>query len=53
MLPVVQAILTQPAGEVFHISSPAHFPDPTKVECFKEPWVKATIITPESCMGGD
>ncbi len=38
-------------GEV-EIVNPADFPDPVKIESMKEPWIHATIFTPESYVGG-
>lgn len=38
-------------GTMIRIAGPADFPDVTRVESFYEPWVQATIITPEAYMG--
>jgi len=33
------------------ISAPSEFPDPITVEYFEEPFVKATIVCPSTCLG--
>lgn len=38
-------------GEVMKVHSPAEMPDPTKIEFMKEPWIKATIMTPDAYLG--
>ena len=38
-------------GEVLSIHSPADMPDPTKIEKMEEPWIKATIMTPDDYLG--
>jgi GTP-binding protein LepA len=38
-------------GEILHIHSPAEMPDPTKIEFMEEPWIKATIMTPDTYLG--
>jgi GTP-binding protein LepA len=38
-------------GVIVNISGPNDFPDVTRVQSFYEPWVNATIITPELYMG--
>ncbi len=40
------------AGEkLLHIHSPAEMPDPTHIESMEEPWIKATIMTPDEYLG--
>lgn len=38
-------------GEVLEIDNPTYLPDPTVIETMEEPFIKATIITPTSCLG--
>jgi GTP-binding protein LepA len=38
-------------GEMLEIDNPTLLPDPTLVENMEEPFIKATIITPTSCLG--
>ena len=40
-----------PAGEIREIHSPAEMPDPTQIEKMEEPWIKATIMTPDEFLG--
>ena len=38
-------------GEIAEIHSAAEMPDPTKIEKMEEPWIKATIMTPDEFLG--
>lgn len=38
-------------GEVIELHNPINMPDPTTIECIKEPWIKATIMTPDKYLG--
>ncbi len=38
-------------GEIMHIHSPAEMPDPVKIDFMEEPWIKATIMTPDEYLG--
>jgi len=38
-------------GEVIDLQNPSNMPDPTYVEKIEEPWIKATIITPNEYLG--
>jgi GTP-binding protein LepA len=38
-------------GNIIHIHSPAEMPDPMKIESMEEPWIKATIMTPDEYLG--
>ena len=38
-------------GSIIHVHSPAEMPDPTKIEFMEEPWIKATIMTPDQYLG--
>jgi GTP-binding protein LepA len=48
---VVYQVLTT-AGEVLSIDNPAKLPPPSSIESFEEPFIRATIITPERYVGG-
>ena len=39
-------------GEVSEIYNPVDLPDPTYVDFIEEPWIKATIMTPDEYVGG-
>jgi GTP-binding protein LepA len=38
-------------GEVLELHNPADMPDPVKVDFIEEPWIKATILTPDEYLG--
>jgi GTP-binding protein LepA len=38
-------------GEVVHLHNPADLPDPVKIAEIREPWIKATILTPDDYLG--
>ena len=38
-------------GEVIDLHNPADMPDPVKIESISEPWIKATIFTPDEYLG--
>ena len=38
-------------GEVIDLQNPSNMPDPTQIEKIEEPWIKATIITPDEYLG--
>lgn len=37
--------------EILNIHNPADFPDPSRIERLEEPWIKATILTPDEYLG--
>jgi GTP-binding protein LepA len=39
-------------GEVKELHNPADMPDPMKIESIEEPWIRATILTPDEYLGG-
>lgn len=39
------------SGETLQIHAPADMPDPMKIERMEEPWIKATIMTPDTHLG--
>jgi GTP-binding protein LepA len=39
-------------GEVRELHNPADMPDPMKIESIEEPWIRATILTPDEHLGG-
>ena len=38
-------------GEVVDLQNPSSLPDPTLIKFIEEPWIKATIITPDQYLG--
>ena len=38
-------------GKVIDLQNPSNLPDPTKIKFIEEPWIKATIITPDQYLG--
>ncbi|HEY6983805.1 translation elongation factor 4 [Reyranella sp.] len=38
-------------GTEMELHNPADYPDPVKIESMQEPWIKATIITPDEHLG--
>ncbi len=38
-------------GVVQELQNPTEMPDPTQIESIEEPWIKATIITPDQYLG--
>ncbi len=38
-------------GDVINLHNPADLPDPVKIESIAEPWIKATIFTPDDYLG--
>jgi GTP-binding protein LepA len=48
---VVYHIKLAYTGEVIELHNPADMPDPTKIESIAEPWIKATIFTPDDYLG--
>jgi len=38
-------------GEVIDLQNPSNMPEPTYIEKIEEPWIKATIITPDEYLG--
>ena len=38
-------------GDVIDLQNPSSLPDPTHIKFIEEPWIKATIITPEEYLG--
>jgi len=47
---VVYRVYT-PSGEMIVIDNPSKLPDPAQIERIEEPYIKATIITPERYIG--
>ena len=39
--------LNNRVGSVLELQNPTDMPDPTQIEFIEEPWIKATIITPD------
>ena len=38
-------------GEIKNLQNPSNLPDPTLIKMIEEPWIKATIITPDQYLG--
>ena len=38
-------------GEIKNLQNPSSLPDPTLIKFIEEPWIKATIITPDQYLG--
>ena len=38
-------------GEIKNLQNPSNLPDPTVIKMIEEPWIKATIITPDQYLG--
>ncbi|MCS6897151.1 MAG: translation elongation factor 4, partial [Nitrospira sp.] len=49
--PTVVYRVTTPKGQVLEIDNPAKLPPPHQIERFEEPFILATIITPERYLG--
>ncbi len=49
--PSVKYIVTNTKGEVLEIDNPSKFPDPNFISKMEEPFVKATIFTPNEFVG--
>ncbi|RHX85049.1 translation elongation factor 4 [Leptospira stimsonii] len=49
--PSVKYIIRKKNGEVEEVDNPSRFPDPISMESTEEPYVKATIITPNEYVG--
>ncbi|WP_034991406.1 translation elongation factor 4 [Beijerinckia mobilis] len=39
------------SGETIELHNPADMPDPTLIEAIEEPWIRATILTPDDYLG--
>ena len=39
------------SGEINNLQNPSSLPDPTLIKLIEEPWIKATIITPDQYLG--
>jgi len=46
----LRASRTDDAGEIM-LHNPADYPDPSRIEQIDEPWIKATIYTPDEYLG--
>jgi len=38
-------------GNIVELQNPSSLPDPTQIKIIEEPWIKATIITPDQYLG--
>ena len=39
------------SGKIMDLQNPSNLPDPTSIKLIEEPWIKATIITPDQYLG--
>jgi len=46
----LRASRTEDSGEIL-LHNPADYPDPSRIETIEEPWIKATIYTPDEYLG--
>ena len=49
--PSVVYRVTRKTGETFDLHNPADLPDPTEIEAIEEPWIRATIMVPDTYLG--
>ncbi len=49
--PSVVYQIVQRSGETVSLHNPADMPDPTRIEKIEEPWIRATILTPDDYLG--
>ncbi len=49
--PSVVYRVTLTSGEEIELHNPADLPDPVRIESIAEPWIKATILTPDEHLG--
>ncbi len=49
--PSVKYRVTLRNGEVLYVDNPQNYPDPAKIEKTEEPYIRASIITPEKYLG--
>ena len=49
--PSVVYRITLTNGDVMELHNPADMPDPARIESIAEPWIKATIFTPDVYLG--
>jgi GTP-binding protein LepA len=47
---VIYRILKR-GGDVLELHNPVDMPDPAKIEAIEEPWIRATILTPDDYLG--
>jgi GTP-binding protein LepA len=49
--PSVVYQLVMRSGETISLHNPADMPDPSRIERIEEPWIRATILTPDDYLG--
>lgn len=49
--PSVKYEVVMTGGDVITVDNPADLPEPSKIRCIKEPFVKASIMTPKDYVG--
>jgi GTP-binding protein LepA len=50
--PGVRYQVTQTDGAIIEVDSPSQMPEPEKIEKIEEPYIEATILTPDDYLGG-
>ncbi|NNE97564.1 MAG: elongation factor 4 [Pyrinomonadaceae bacterium] len=50
--PGVRYRVVQTDGEVIEVDSPSRMPEPGRIETIEEPYIEATILTPDEHLGG-
>ena len=50
--PSVKYSISLKDGETIEVDNPAYWPDPTRIDEIQEPYIKASILTPETYVGG-
>ena len=48
---VVYKVYKNHEDEVIDLQNPSNMPDPSQIKKIEEPWIKATIITPDEYLG--
>ncbi|MBN1793717.1 MAG: elongation factor 4 [Candidatus Omnitrophica bacterium] len=49
--PSVKYVVTKKRGETLEVDNPSLFPPPQEIEYISEPFVKATLMVPQDCVG--
>ena len=49
--PSVKYVITQKDGSTIEVDNPSYWPDPMSIDSITEPYIKASILTPEEYVG--